>query len=269
MPFAQIKTYENKESNSLKRLEYLNISGPTTIRVLDKKAYDVESHYFAHARASVECLGNDCPICDTNKKVYAMNPEKFRDDVNYHARSTRYFVNVLDRTPTKICTKCSAEVRNLNSPACTSCGELITTVQAKPLNKVKILGKGIQLFEQLNAIEASIFDKEGNPLTLTDYDITLVPSGSGKKTTITPIPDKGSNDVIDVNSLELFDLTKAILKFTREELVDLQRGISVKDIFTARKATKVDLPANTESSLSADAVDARATVDALFASLEE
>lgn len=266
MPFAQIKTYDNKENNTLKKLEYLNISGPTTIRILDETAYSVESHFFMNAKASVVCLGEDCPVCETNKKLWAMDNEKFRDDPNYHARSTRYFVNVLDKTPTKICTKCNAEVRNLNSPACTSCGELITTVKAQPLNRVKILGKGVQLFEQLNAIEASLFDKEGNPLGLTAYDITLVPSGSGKKTTITPIPDKSSNDPVDKSSLEMFDLTKAILKFDREELMDLQKGISVKDIFTARKATKVDMPASAETTSS---VDARRVVDELFASLEE
>lgn len=267
MPFATIKTFENKENN-LKRLEYLNISGPTTVRILDTQAYSVESHYFVAAKASVVCLEDECPVCETNRKIYAGNPEKFRDDVNYHARSTRYFVNVLDKTPTKVCPKCNEEVRNLNSPACTNpkCGELITTVQAKPLNKVKILGKGVQLFEQFNAIEASLFDKEGNPLGLTSYDITLVPSGSGKKTTITPIPDKGSNEPIDMNGLELFDLTKAILKFTRDEMIDLQKGISVRDIFTARKAVKVDEPTEASADFSAEA---RRTVDELFKSLEE
>jgi hypothetical protein len=266
MPFANIKNYDNKENNTIKKLEFLDLSAPSTVRILDRHPYSVDSHFFNNSKASVECLGDECPVCEINRKIYATNPEDFRDDPNYHARSVRFFVNVLDRTPAKICPNCSKEVKSLNSPSCPSCNSFITAVEAKPLNKVKILGKGVQLFEQLNSIEASVLGQDGSPLGLSNYDLTLVPSGSGKKTTITPIPDKSANDVIDLGDKTLFDLTKAIIKLTREEMIDLQKGISIKDIFTARKATKPEVTAGPD--VSDIAADARKTVEDLFKSLE-
>ncbi len=264
-PFAEIKTFENKKTE-LKKIEFLDLSSASVVRILDSHPYRVESHFFM-PKTSVECLGDECPVCDVNKKIYAGNPEGFRDDPNYHARSVRYFVNVLDRTMSRTCAKCSAEIKNLSVPSCPKCNEMIMSTPIKPLNRVKILGKGVQLFEQLNAIEASVLNQEGAPLGLTAYDITLVPSGSGKKLTITPIPDKSANDVVSVE--EKFELTKAIMKLTREEMIDLQKGVSVKDIFTARKATKTDLPTLTTPDGKDFSAEARATVDALFASLEE
>jgi hypothetical protein len=268
MTFANIPTYEKKENTQAKRLEYLDLSSPAIVRILSRHPYSVDSHFFMSSKASVECLGDECPVCEVNRKVYANNPEDFRDDPNYHARSIRFFVNVLDRTPTRICAKCNAEVKNPSTPACPKCSEIISGIKPEPLNKVKVLGKGVQLFEQLNAIEASVLGQDGSPLGLTTYDLTLVPSGSGKKTTITPIPDKSSNDVVEVPEENLFDLTKAIVKLSREEMIDLQKGISLKDIFAARKATKEDVVKEPTVIDEDVAANARKTVDELFASLE-
>lgn len=237
MPFAEIK--QRQYTSDFKKIEFIKLTpGMNQIRILDSDAYSVDVHYVGGI--NVQCLGDDCPVCKNNKKIIFENPKEFRTIKGYSPKRQLFIVNVLDRSMTKICPNesCKEEVKATNGifpPQCPSCNAMLHSVKAMPLNKVKILSKGVELFTNLNAFEIAVCDAEGNPLGLNNFDIMLSVSGN-KKESPTPIPNAIANDRVEIPADQLFDREKVVLKFTAEEIMDLQRGVALKDIFSARRA---------------------------------
>jgi len=238
MSFATISQASTK--SDFKKVEYIKLpAGNTIIRILQPKTYDYFVHYIN--AAYLMCLGDECPICASNRKLISENPEKFREIKGWSSRSERHSVNVLDKTLVKICSGCKEEVKKVgaNFPTtCPGCGVVIVAEEIKPLNKIKVLSRGKTLFENFNGIENSVLDDEGNPVPLTSYDFTLFVTGTGRETNITVIPMVDKKEPYEVVEAELFDLSKTVITVTPEEMKEVQRGVSIKDIFAARKASE-------------------------------
>ena len=249
MPFSPI---EQKPTFTKRKLEFLNlVPGNSVIRILDEDYVAVESHFLG--KVYIVCLGEDCPVCKNNRKIIMENPENFRDISGYSPRSTRFYLNVMDKTLARICPQCGTEVKQ-DVPTC-KCGTIIMNVEKKPLNKVKILSKGKQLFGQLIALENTVVDEKGNRRGLTNFDITLVTAGTGKTATCAPIFTGNLGTAIPVTEYEKFDLNKAIVRLNEEELHDLQMGVSLTDIFKARSITAEKDPVAPTSESLAGAVE--------------
>lgn len=238
-----------------KKIQYLSLTGPVhTLRILDTEAHMSYSHYINGVL--INCLGSDCPVCAENQKIYTEYPDNYKDIRGYYPRTRRFSVNVLDKTPVKICPKCGTD--NGDVSKCGACSELLTGVELTPSNKVKILSRGVTLFEQLNVLDNAIMDESGNQLHLTDFDIRLIVSGSGLQKTVTPLPL--SNDRAPVpDTLEKYDTKTLGITLSPDEITDLIRGISLRDIFAARKAgVQTDVSAISASD------EARRRVEELF-----
>ena len=229
------KEPERQTNTTFRKTEYLRTTpGVHVIRLLPP----IHTEYTHYVRGTtVACLGDGCPICLNNKKIIMENPENFRNVPGYsYARMTRY-INVLDRTPAKVCTQCGNEVKaDLNgniSPVCPSCNTMIADVQVKPLNKVKVFSRGKELFDQIQLINDTKRDDQNEKIGVENYDIELT-VGSNKQ----PVPSARLDkmDTVEVPEEELFDLTKAVIRLEVNEVEDLLRGVSLRDIFAARKA---------------------------------
>jgi len=193
---------------------------------------------------TVKCLEDECPVCDNNRRILMENKDNFRDVPGWAPKSKRWVFNVLDRSLVKVCPnkECALPVKKSGEafpPACPTCGAFLTNVQIEPYNKVALMSCGVTLAEQLNQIEASVQDESGNVLGWTSYDINLIVTGSGRKKVVTPIPTR-HNDVVEVPADQLADAAMATLALSSNEIIDLLKGVSLKDIFTARKSGKVD-----------------------------
>ncbi len=233
MSFADIEVKFNGQFNKSKRTEFMALpEGAHLIRILQTQAKTKPTHFFNQTKATALCLGDECPICANNRKLIMQFPENFRDQAGYNKVNYRFFVNVLDKTPAKVCAKCGKEYKDTRQTIC-SCGEILPN-EIKPLNKVKVLSKGLTLRDDLDKIDKAIQDNSGTPIGLMNYDIMLMVSGSGRDTKITPVPRTDIKDSIPEN-LELFDIEKVTIVLEPDELLDLQRGVSLKDIFAARK----------------------------------
>ncbi len=254
MPFAEIPEFES----SFKPTEYVKlISGvPLTIRVLDKKAVHLEKHYIPASKISVLCLGEDiCPICQNNQKLMRENPDVSPRQIRgFLARQNRYMVNVLNRTVVKV-----APSGNITYPIQgqfpandPQTGELLVNIEAKPLNKVQVLERGPTLFSQLNAINDAVVDPEtGNPIGLWNYDIVITATGSGRKMTTNVIPYPNKNDEVNVPDEEKFALETLGIRLSPEEMLKALQGVSLRDIFEARRAMD-DTLAAAETAVSED-----------------
>lgn len=229
--FADIEN-ETKDFPQEKKINFMKLTSKHTIRILEEKATKIYAHFLG-GRYSVKCLGDNCPICKQTFQLISDYPETFRNEPTYSPRQKRYYVNVLDKTPVKKCPECGNEYTNLTTGICTSCS--VALGKAEPSNTVKVLSKGPAVFSQFNDIHSAVLDDSGEQLGINNFDLVLVVNGRGKDTKITVIPEPHKNAPVDVE-YELFDVSKAIIEVEPDEMLDLQRGVSLKDIFAARRA---------------------------------
>jgi hypothetical protein len=238
MPFTSFGTPSEKKEyeTSFKKTLFVDMNNTSTVRVLSKNRLEIETHYIN--RATVQCLGEGCPVCASNKMLIMQFPETFRDEPKYSARRTVKLVNVLDRTFVRDCPKCQTEYPTVKGqpPITCKCGEILAG-EPHPSMKVKVLSRGVALFDQLDAINNAIMDAQGERIGLTGYDLTFVISGTGKNKVITPIPGQVSDAPL-YDEKDLYDLETITMKLNVTELLDLQRGVSLKDIFAARRAAE-------------------------------
>lgn len=236
MEFPEVKSNEN--TSTFRRTEYLRTTpGVHLVRLLPP-LYTEYTHYLRGT--TIACLGDECPVCANNKKIIAENPENFRNIPEYSYPRFTYYINVLDRTPAKVCQNCETEVKSdLNgnmSAVCPKCSTVLTG-EVAPLNKVRVLSRGKELFEQqLKLIQATKRNEKNEPIGIENFDIELA-VGSNKQ----PVPSARLDrmDKVEVPQEEYFDLENAVIRLEVDEVPDLLRGISLKDIFASRKAEQV------------------------------
>lgn len=238
MPFATIP----ERSGEFKRFAYVKIftGCQLRLRILDQHAIQTFKHYIPSAKLSVTCLGEErCPICQKNQKLIAENPKlNPRQIRGYIPRQNRYSVNILNRTMVKKTSKGNIiyAIHNQFSPQDPETGELLTEIEAQPINEVQVLERGPKLFEQFNQINETVIDNEtGNPVGLWNYDIVITSTGSGRQmvTNVTPYPD--SNDVVNIPVEEKAILESLGILVEPDEMVQLLRGVSLRDVYQARQ----------------------------------
>lgn len=236
--FAEGIENTNTDYPKEKRTEFLKLSDGHTysIRILEPKATKVFTHFLG-GRYTVRCLGDNCPICKKTMELAAKYPETYKREPGYAPRQKRYYVNVLDKTNVKKCPECGTEYLNPNVGICSSCS--VALGDPEPSNTVKMLAKGPAVFGQLNDINKAVLDQQREPIGINNYDLSLVVSGRGKETKITVVPQPQNNEPVE-GELELFEISKTLIELEPDEMLDVQRGVSLKDIFAARKADSDD-----------------------------
>lgn len=190
----------------------------------------------------VPCLGyRDCPICLRNRSL----GENYREHPDFISVAKRYLVNVVDLTP---CKRSGDEVYlgvpdntgKLVFPSQDSKGNSLESVPVTPVNEVKILERGPDLFEKKLrplAVAGAVTDADDNPLDITQFPIQLTLTGSGRTADVGVVPKVGNRSTINPNDYQdkLIDLT-AGLRYTADEIEEMMHGTSFADIMAARKA---------------------------------
>jgi hypothetical protein len=229
----------SKESQNFVRTPIMyTTEGNHIVRFIKDSNLVLNSHY-VKGKYTIRCLGDDCPVCNNNRKIIAQEPKNFRNIPGYSSRSLKYIYNIIDKTNVKVCPKCETENKRAGSdfPAkCTACDTFITEVKPTPSNKVKLFVFGQDLASKLSGVEQTYLDKDQNPIGIDKFDTILHVSGTGKDKKTTPIPYTGPELLtIEVKPDMLLDPEKGIITLTVQEVNDLLRGVALKDIFLARK----------------------------------
>jgi hypothetical protein len=222
---------ESTGGGSFRKPNFLKLKNLHVVRILSTKGHKTYVHWINNL--PIECLNEDCPICSNNQVIIAENPNNFRNISDYHSRNQIFYLNVLDRTPTKICPNCDHEntiIGNRFPPVCEQCGNLLSEVESAPVNKVKILTRGKTFGEDLNSIHANNIDADGQPIGIQNYDIQIM-VGANKQPFAQPLLH--NDDKVDVPEAELFDLETAPVTLDASQMLDFRRGISLRDIFAA------------------------------------
>ena len=215
--------------------------GTHRVRLLGEP-HRVFTHYL-RGKATIECLGRDCPICQNNKSIKSEHPDDYRNVSGYNNSSPRHYINVLDRTSVKICSECQTEnkpnIANEFSPTCSKCNTFITEVEPMPSGKVKVINISQTNADTLNTLNSTIQDKDGEKIGLENFDVIFMVTQSGSRKNIAPMPDTNATDKIEVPEDALYDLKSLVIKLEPDEIIELQRGVSLRDIFAARRGEEL------------------------------
>jgi len=234
--------------------------GEHTIRILDEDVPAQLCYWFGSGH--VKALGADDPQAIQNKRIRMENPDNYKKVKGYRGLNIRYFMNVLDRTPVKVCPECGKEVKAIGGEFANICpvcqkGEL-KDVEVAPLNEVRVIQGGKTLFEQFVEKQRTTTDEDGNEIGVQNFDITLQVVGTGNKRQSIALVGDG-RDEVEVPPEQLYDVTKILPEVSFEEMEKLVSGVSLRDIFAGRRAT-----AKVEASEDVEATAEEATED-LFA----
>lgn len=211
--------------------------GEHLIRILDEELYTELCYWFG--RGYIKALGWDDPVAEQNKAIKLENPENYRQVKGYHGLQERGYMNVLDLTPTKVCPKCGADVKATHGTfpmMCPKCNTSVANIEATPLNKVRILSGTENFWEEFDKFEKTELDKDGEFIGWSGFDIELLVAGEGAQRRSIP-RSTGNREPREVSEDALFDLESITPRLEEEELEQLLRGVSFKDIMAARRAT--------------------------------
>lgn len=236
----------DRSKSKFQKTVFLDFSyGTHQVRLLSQPVL-IFVHYFKN-RGSITCLGRDCPVCKANKSLQAEYPENYRQQPGYNPSSPRYYINVLDRSPVKICLNPECEHENKMDlmghfpSSCSKCGTFLGESPVQVSNKIKVANISSTNADRLMALQVSVRDDKDEPLGLGNFDLEfLVTNVKGKKDiSVQASTKKNSKDVFDVDENDLYDLNKVVIKLDPDDVVQFLRGVSLKDIFAAKSALKI------------------------------
>jgi hypothetical protein len=233
---STIDEYVQKDRKSkYRKTEFMNLeAGEHRLRILEPMETKKYTHYIGFAY--IECLGDDCPVCENNKRILYEHPEDYKQVKGWSPRSQRFYINVLDKTPAKGCPKCGLEKVNYAGELCPEDGVALQTLAPR----VKVLSMGSMLLEDIKVLSKSVRNKQDERIDIRMYDFILDIKGA-KTSKVTNVAHKwypGDEALEDLGEQELFDLSEVAVKLSREEMLDVFNGAKLKDIFVMRKAKR-------------------------------
>lgn len=231
---------EGSKKSTYRKKEFLKLTpGNHIIRLIpDKQGFYITYTHWIRG-ANIECLGEDeCPICTNNRRIIAENPQNFRNSKGYSRKRQVFYVNVLDKTKAKVCTNCGSvnkAIAGTFPSVCHDCDNVIANVEPKRLNKICILNRGKELYTNLKSINNSILDEEtGEKVGVENYDLMIMVPPETKRPVAQGLPHK--SDPVEYEKELLFNVDEAPLQLEADEIKSYLNGVSLSDIFSARRA---------------------------------
>lgn len=237
MPFSEEpRTYS--ETRNRTSTSYVKFSPDyrVVLRILDNRARVIWKHWLPMANGgkgfAVNCPNTSSQVrpCPVDKLIETMAEDDPKRK-EFSARR-RFVVNVLDRTPYTVCESCANPTPGKK---CQFCKADISKNEFEPLNKVKILEGGPELFNKtLNPIEKMYAEDYG--VGIDDYDLVFMTQGVGRDRKIAANPLKVEALPEDVfldaegERQKLFDLELLSEPTTVEEIEAYLRGATIKEV---------------------------------------
>jgi len=233
---------EEERNKDFKKTEYFRYDiGTHQVRFLTPNAVLKYTHWVLD-RYSIECLGDDCPICENNERLKLEFPTDYKKQRGYNGQQRTHFLNLLDRSPIKTCAN-GHQNKSINGkfyPTCTTCG-VVLPKEYTPANIVKVASFSEANMRNLVNIENAILNKDQEVIGWTNYDIALIITKPADKKVITPQALTQFSDPVEVNPDELYDLDTAVMHLERDEIKALFQGIDLRDIYRARYTPKATI----------------------------
>jgi len=226
----------------IRKKEFLKLTpGNHIVRILpDEQGFHLTYTHWLN-RANIECLEDDCPICVNNRRIIAENPKTFRNIKSYSSKRQVFYVNILDRTPSKVCPNCAEANKSVTGEfptVCQNCSAVIVNVEPTPRNKVCILNRGKEFYSNIKSVNGAITDELGEPVGIESYDLMIMVPADTKRPVAQGLPHQ--NDEIEYDEKEIYQLDEAPLRMDGDEIKSFLSGVSLSDIYSARNAEEND-----------------------------
>ncbi len=268
MSYSKFPTYEYEQSDYPK-VKYLRFQEgiPSIVRVISAESLYVAKHYLKNIRTSILCLEDQCPICDKNKTLreqHGRNASKQPDYINIQNRN---IVNVLDLTSVIVDDETGNEYPAFKGtfPTVTQDGQRsLADVLPRPSNTIKVLERGKRLFEQFDVYHNEYAHLGG----IRGLNLKFVTLGAGTKMTISvvPLPEQSTPldelfDALDADARIEPELATLGIQLVPDEVLQAVSGVSLRDIFAARKLEDTN---SVDATLQGDLADVEGAVSDLF-----
>lgn len=237
MPFSEEpRTYSETRTRTSSQYAKFSPEYRLVLRILDPKAEQVWKHWLPMANGGkgfgVTCANISSQVrpCPVEKLIVTLN----EDDplISQIKARRRFVVNVLDRTPHTVCDACG---NTTPGKKCQFCKADVSKNEFHPLNQVKILEQGPELFNKgLNPIEKMY--QEDFAVDITAYDITFMTQGVGRDRKIAATPMKvealSEADFLDEegNAQKLFDLSLLSEATSVDEIEAYLAGATISEV---------------------------------------
>lgn len=241
MPFSEEpRTYSETRNRTSSSYVKFSPEYRTVLRILDTTAKTIWKHWLPMANGgkgfAVNCPNTSSQVrpCPIEKMVAQMSD----DDPKRRELSARrrFVVNVLDRTPHTVCDACG---NTTPGKKCQFCKADVSKGEFQPLNQVKILEGGPELFNKgLNPIEKMYSEDHG--VAIDAYDLVFMTQGVGRDRQIAVNPlkieDLPDEAFLDENGerQKLFDLDLLAEPTSIEEIEMYLAGATIKEVNEAR-----------------------------------
>lgn len=217
--------------------------GKYTVRILQSDYVTKYTHWLNGI--TLECIGEEdgCPICLDNSKILAENPDNPRKVKGFNPFGKTSYVNIFDKTLVKV----EPESGEENYPDINGTFPMysygskksISDVQPTPSNKVKVFSRSSGVFDTIVDYDIAIKDSTG--MGITEYDLTFMVKpklGNSIGSNLSIIPQTHLNEPLELEE-ELYDLEAVTINLLPNEIRELQRGVSLRDIFASRRNSEV------------------------------
>lgn len=237
MPLNVIKP----TTSEFKKYKYFNWTpGDHVIRLLDLHLEPVYAYWFNSVLVRSDNPDNPQEIL--NRRIKLENPENFLSIRGYRPARPKYIFRVFDKTVAKVCPNCGIDTKvESGMPYPSICGRCregnLTTVEPAPINDIRIVVTSSALVDQLVAADQTVFDENGNKVGIENFDLHLYIAGVGKKRQVVVKPGEIGELTLPFE-LEPLNVDNYIFLVSDDEMRDLIRGISLRDILVARGSKK-------------------------------
>lgn len=233
---------EDPNRKTFNRAQFLSFDyGTHTVRFMSSFSA-IYTHFISKSKATIKCLGDDCPICKNNHIIFTENPgnRSYSSIEGFCAKQYRHYANVMDRTLIKNCPQCQTEIKKGLSTQfptnCPACGVLVNTIEPHKANLLKVVNISDTNASVLKSKMLGVLDIGQSVVDPMTYDVVFIVIKIGGKKNISPDLLVQSNDVVTLpEGAELFDLTKIVPILSAEEIIEVLKGVSLKDIYNSRK----------------------------------
>lgn len=241
MPFSEEpKTYSETRNRTSSSYVKFTPEYRVVLRILDTRAKTIWKHWLPMANGgkgfAVNCPNTSSQVrpCPIEKMIEQMSDDDpKRKDL---AARRRFVVNVLDRTPHAVCDACG---NTTPGKKCIFCKADVSKGDFQPLNQVKILEGGPELFNKtLNPIEKMYSEDYG--VSIDAYDLVFMTQGTGRERQVAANPLKveelSEDAFLDENGerQKLFDLDLLAEPTSVEEIEMYLAGATIKEVNEAR-----------------------------------
>jgi hypothetical protein len=236
MPFSEEpRTYSETRTRSSSNYVKFSPDFRVVLRILDTHAKVIWKHWLPMANGgkgfAVNCpnVSSQVRPCPVDKLIDTLTDE---DQKKQLSARRRFVVNVLDRTPHTVCDACG---NTTPGKKCQFCKADVSKNTFEPLNEIKILEGGPELFNKtLNPIEKMHAEDYG--VGIDAYDIVFMTQGVGRDRQIAATPLKieelPESAFLDAegNNQKKFDLDLLAEPTSIEAIEMYLQGATVKEV---------------------------------------